>query len=82
MISHEIATAFKVLFFRSESADNLDSSSASGERGGIAGLLRLPGFLVSMLGLMVTASAWDWYQSSVAEYLQHMYSLSSSHVGK
>ena len=33
-----------------------------------------------MGGLVVTSSAWDWYQSSIAEHLAHKYQLSASQV--
>ena len=33
-----------------------------------------------MGGLVVTGSAWDWYQSSIAEHLAHKYQLSASQV--
>ena len=35
-----------------------------------------------MGGLVVTSSAWDWYQSSIAEHLAHKYRLSASQVKK
>ena len=35
-----------------------------------------------MCGLVVTSSAWDWYQSSIAEHLAHKYKLSASQVKK
>ena len=43
-------------------------------------MLRVPGMLVSMVGLMVTSSAWDWYQSSIAQYLARKYALTASQV--
>ena len=43
-------------------------------------MVRVPGMLVSMLGLMVTSSAWDWYQSSIAQHLERKYSLTASQV--
>ena len=33
-----------------------------------------------MGGLVVTSSAWDWYQSSIAAHLAHKYQLSASQV--
>ena len=35
-----------------------------------------------MGGLVVTSSAWDWYQSSIAAHLAHKYQLSASQVKK
>ena len=43
-------------------------------------MVRVPGMVVSMGGLMVTSSAWDWYQSSIAEYLETTYFLTASQV--
>ena len=43
-------------------------------------MVRVPGMVISMGGLMVTSSAWDWYQSSIAEYLQTTYFLTASQV--
>ena len=43
-------------------------------------MVRVPGMVISMGGLMVTSSAWDWYQSSIAEYLETTYFLTASQV--
>ena len=43
-------------------------------------MVRVPGMVVSMAGLMVTSSAWDWYQSSIAQHLETKYSLTASQV--
>ena len=43
-------------------------------------MVRVPGMVISMGGLMVTSSAWDWYQSSIAEYLETKYFLTASQV--
>ena len=43
-------------------------------------MVRVPGMVISMGGLMVTSSAWDWYQSSIAQHLQIKYSLTASQV--
>ena len=43
-------------------------------------MVRVPGMVISMGGLMVTSSAWDWYQSSIAQHLQTTYFLTASQV--
>ena len=34
-----------------------------------------------MFGLMVTSSAWMWYQSSIAQYLKGKYHISATYIG-
>ena len=41
-----------------------------------------PEVVMSMLGLMVTSSSWDWYQSSIASYLSTSYHISASYIGR
>ena len=49
--------------------------------GDLVSLLR-PEVVMSMMGLMVTSSSWDWYQSSIAPYLSTSYHISASYIGK
>ena len=65
-----------------ESEDSeADQSDGSKSSVGILRMLMLPALLVSMFGLMVTSSGWDWYQSSIATFLEQEYSLSASQIG-
>ena len=76
-----LLTVFSCIFslkHRTESddkAEGQDSDSMS-----LVTMVRVPGMVVSMGGLMVTSSAWDWYQSSIAQHLQTKYSLTASQV--
>ena len=76
-----LLTAFSCIFrlkFRTDSentGDGRDSDPMS-----LVTMVRVPGMVVSMVGLMVTSSAWDWYQSSIAQYLEAKYSLTASQV--
>ena len=58
-----------------------DPSDVSRNSVGILKMLTLPALLVSMFGLMVTSSGWDWYQSSISTFLEQEYSLSASQIG-
>ena len=44
--------------------------------------LLCPEVCVSMFGLTVTSSSWDFYQSSIAPYLSTSYHISASYIGK
>ena len=48
---------------------------------GLTSLL-CPEVCVSMFGLSVTSSSWDFYQSSIAPYLSTSYHISASSIGK
>ena len=48
---------------------------------GLTSLL-CPEVCVSMLGLTVTSSSWDFYQSSIAPYLSASFHISPSLIGK
>ena len=63
---------------RRDSDDNGDGQDS--EPMSLRMMVRVPGMLVSMVSLMVTSSAWDWYQSSIAQHLQRKYSLTASQV--
>ena len=64
------------------SADSeADLSDVSRNSVSILKMLMLPALLVSMFGLMVTSSGWDWYQSSISTFLEQEYSLSASQIG-
>ena len=76
-----LLTVFSCIFclkHRTESdttAEGQDSDPMS-----LVTMVRVPGMVISMGGLMVTSSAWDWYQSSIAQHLQSKYSLTASQV--
>ena len=61
--------------------DHVDNTSSSSSCQSFLRMLTLPAMLVSMFGLMVTSSGWDWYQSSIATFLEQEYSLSASQIG-
>ena len=44
--------------------------------------LLCPEVAISMLGLAVTSSAWDWYQSSIAQHLATSYNITASSIGR
>ena len=75
-----LLTVSSLHFWLKSKAESYTTVEGESDSLSVTGMMRLPGMLMSMGALMVTSSAWDWYQSSIAQYLQGKYSLTASQV--